>query len=110
MSNMASNMKIIGKMAKNPAEFDKGRARRSLLEIAGLAKETPAAFEKQATDPKSEAKAEIWTEFDNFKTISEKLRAEATSLASSLATDQDLRPALIQLSQSCKSCHSKYRE
>jgi cytochrome c556 len=110
MSNMASNMKVIGKMAKATAQFDKDQAVGALLEIARLAKETPAAFEKQATDPKSEAKAEIWTEFDDFKTISETLRSDAASLAGSLSTAQDLRPALIKLSQSCKGCHSRYRE
>ena len=110
MSNMASNMKVIGKMARNPAEFDRKRAEEALLEIARLSEQTPDAFKKEANDPKSEAKAEIWTDFDNFKKLSENLMVDAKSLAGSLKISQNLRPALIKLSKSCKGCHSKFRE
>ena len=110
MSNMASNMKVIGKMARNPAEFDRKRAEEALLEIARLSEQTPDAFKKEANDPKSEAKAEIWTDFDNFKKLSENLMVDAKSLAGSVKISQNLRPALIKLSKSCKGCHSKFRE
>lgn len=110
MSNIASNMKVIGGMARNPAEFDIKRAEKALLDIARLSERTPEAFKKEAYDPKSEAKAEIWTDFDNFTKLSESLMVDAKTLASSLKTSQDSRPALVKLSKSCKGCHSKYRE
>ena len=110
MSKMATNMKVIGRMTRNAAEFDIKRAEEAFLEIARLSERTPDTFKKEANDPKSEAKAEIWTDFDNFQKLSESLMVDAKTLASSIKTSQNLRPALVKLSKSCKGCHSKYRE
>ena len=110
MSKMAANMKVIGRMTRNAAEFDIKRAEEAFLEIARLSEITPDTFKKEANDPKSEAKAEIWTDFDNFQKLSESLMVDAKTLASSIKTSQNLRPALVKLSKSCKGCHSKYRE
>ena len=110
MSDMAANMKVIGKMARNHAEFDRKRAEEALLEIARLSESTPDAFKKEANDPKSEAKLEIWTDFDTFKKLSENLMVDARSMAKTLEESQNLRPALVKLSKSCKGCHSKFRE
>lgn len=110
MSKMAANMKVIGRMTRNVAEFDIKRAEEAFLEIARLSEKTPDIFKKEANDPKSEAKAEIWTDFDNFQKLSESLMVDAKTLASSIKTSQNLRPALVKLSKSCKGCHSKYRE
>lgn len=110
MSDMAANMKVIGKMARNHAEFDRKRAEEALLEIARLSESTPDAFKTEANDPKSEAKAEIWTDFDTFKELSENLMVNAKSMASSLEESQNLRAALVKLSKSCKGCHSKFRQ
>ena len=110
MSKMATNMKVIGRMIRNVAEFDIKRAEEAFLEIARLSERTPDTFKKEANNPKSEAKAEIWTDFDNFQKLSERLMVDAKTLASSIKTSQNLRPALVKLSKSCKGCHSKYRE
>jgi cytochrome c556 len=110
MSDMATNMKIIGQMAKRETAFEKNQAKESLGEIARLSGETPRAFKINANDPKSEAKAEIWADFNAFTKLAERLMADSSRLAKNLETEKDLRPALLELSRSCKTCHSKYRE
>ena len=61
-------------------------------------------------DPKSEAKELIWEEFKSFTKISTGLAASAKQLSNTTKNFDDLRPALIALSQSCKECHSRFRE
>ena len=110
MKEMANNTKIIGQMLKGKTSFDANEAKLALERLSSLSLETPEVFKINATDPKSEAKSNIWDEFDEFTKLSQDL-AEATEvLAGSVSTINDLRPALKRVSSGCKACHSKYRE
>ena len=110
MSNMGRNMGVLGKMLKKKIPFDRGKAVEAINNIEQLAVETPTVFEKKVLDPKSEAKDLIWEEFETFTKISNGLATSAKQLSSSMKSSDDLRPALINLSQSCKECHSRFRE
>ena len=110
MKEMANNTKIIGQMLKGKTSFDENEAKLALKRLSSLSLKTPKVFQVNATDPKSEAKSNIWDEFDEFTKLSQDL-AEATEvLAVSVGTINDLRPALKRVSSGCKSCHNKYRE
>ena len=110
MKEMANNTKIIGQMLKGKTSFDENEAKLALKRLSSLSLKTPKVFQVNATDPKSEAKSNIWDEFDEFTKLSQDL-AEATEvLAVSVGTINDLRPALKRISSGCKACHSKYRE
>ena len=110
MSSIGRNMGVLGKMLQKKAPFDRGKAVEAINNIEQLAVETPTVFEKRVLDPKSEAKELIWEEFKSFTKISTGLATRAKQLSSSMKSFDDLRPALINLSQSCKECHSKFRE
>ena len=110
MSNMGRNMGVLGKMLKQKTPFDQVKATKAINNIEQLAVETPTVFEKRVLDPKSEAKGLIWEEFEPFTKISNSLATSAKQLSSSMKSFDDLRPALITLSQSCKECHSRFRE
>ena len=110
MSNMGRNMGVLGRMLKKKTPFDQVKATEAINNIEQLAVETPRVFEKRVLDPKSEAKELIWEEFETFTKISSSLATSAKQLSSSMKSFDDLRPALITLSQSCKECHSRFRE
>ena len=110
MSSMDRNMGVLGKMLQKKAPFDQGKAVEAINSIEQLAVETPTVFEKRVLDPKSEAKELIWEDFKSFTKISTGLATRAKQLSSSMKSFDDLRPALITLSQSCKECHSRFRE
>ena len=110
MSSMGRNMGVLGKMLQKKAPFDQGKAVEAINNIEQLAVETPLVFEKRVLDPRSEAKELIWEEFKSFTKISTGLATSAKQLSSSMKSSDDLRPALINLSQSCKECHSRFRE
>ena len=110
MSNMGRNMGVLGRMLKKKTPFDQVKATEAINNIEQLAVETPRVFEKRVLDPKSEAKELIWEEFETFTKISSSLATSAKQLSSSMKSFDNLRPALITLSQSCKECHSRFRE
>ena len=67
-------------------------------------------FRANEDDPKSEAKPAIWENFEDFTTKAVALENVALELSTSLASVNDLGPAMAALGDTCKSCHSDYRE
>jgi len=110
MSGMGAEMKTLGLMAKGATPFDTGIARAAAKAIAEHAAATPGLFEAEETDPKSEAKAAIWTSFDDFTAKARELETVALGLADSISAAGDLGPAMVALGATCKSCHAAYRE
>ena len=110
MSEIAKNMSVLGKMLKKKDPFDKDKAVSAVEAIESLAVETPKVFKKREMDPKSEAKLTIWEDFEAFTKIANKLSVDAKQITENLQSFDDIRPALINLSQSCKSCHSRFRK
>ena len=108
MSSMADNTKVLGQMIKKQIPFDAELAMEALTSIGDLAKATPAAFEINASDPKTGAKQIIWDEFKDFSELANQLAEIAAT--NSISTYDDLRPVLMQTARSCKACHSKYRK
>ena len=110
MKTMANNTKLIGKMLKKQTPFELNEVRRALEKLSYLSLQTPKVFEVNATDPKSEAKQNIWDEFDEFTKLSNELAKNTSELAILVESIDDLRPTLMKVSEGCKACHSKYRE
>ena len=110
MSEMASNMKVLGSMMKQEKPFDLFEAKAAIENIGKLAENTSEVFSFKADDPKSEAKNLIWDEFDNFVSLSNSLATKATNSAMAFEGPDDLRNTMMVLGSACKECHSRYRE
>ena len=110
MKTMADNTKLIGQMLKKQTPFELNEVKRALKQLSSLSLQTPTVFEINATDPKSEAKQNIWDEFDEFTKLSNELAKSTSELAILVEDVDDLRPTLMKVSEGCKACHSNYRE
>ncbi|MCE2523036.1 MAG: cytochrome c [Rhodobacteraceae bacterium] len=110
MSAIAENMKTLGQMAKGATEFDAAMARSAASTIAEHASATPGLFEANETDPKSKARPEIWTNFEDFAAKATELEAIATGFSTSINEPSDFNAAMGELGANCKSCHSVHRE
>ena len=110
MRAIADNMKTLGQMAKGATDFDAARARAAAASIARHAAATPQLFETQETDPKSEARPAIWSDFADFAGKATELEAIAIGLSTSIDDPADVKAAMAVLRANCKSCHSVYRE
>ena len=109
MSAIAKNMKTLGQMSKGATEFDVTTARSAAAAIAKLAAATPGLFEANETDPKSEARSVIWSNFEDFAGKATELETIATGFSTSINEPADLNAAMGALGANCKSCHSVYR-
>ena len=110
MKAMADNTKLIGQMLKKQIPFEANEVKLALEKLSSLSLQTPTVFEVNATDPKSEAKPNIWDEFNEFTKLSNELAKSTSDLAILVEDLDDLRPTLMKVSEGCKACHSKYRE
>lgn len=110
MTAIAENMKTLGQMAKGATEFDAAVAGSAAAAIAEHAAATPGLFEANETDPKSEARPEIWSNFEDFATKATELETIAVGFSASINEPEDLNAAMRAFGANCKSCHSVYRE
>ena len=110
MSAIAEHMKTLGQMSKGATAFDAEVARSAAAAIAEHAAEAPKLFEANETDPKSEARPEIWSNFEDFAAIATELETIAIGLSTSINDPADLTAAVRTLGANCQSCHSVYRE
>lgn len=108
MENLAAATKTLGQMAKGEVAFDARAARSALDEIETHAARIPALFQTRASDPRSEARPAIWTNWDQFVALSDDLSQVA---ASSGVGDLDrLRQTLKKIGAACNACHSDFRD
>jgi cytochrome c556 len=107
MSVVAGNTKTLGEMAGGKIPFDATAAAAAKAALAAAAAEIPAKFEPQATDPVTEAKAEIWTNWDDFVAKSEALLKAAEAVDTTSV--ETIGAGMGAIGGACKDCHTTYR-
>jgi cytochrome c556 len=110
METIGDQMKILGTMAKGQAPFDADAANAALIEVAAQSAQIAPMFETKADDPKSEALPIIWEQWEDFAKLASDAETTAEGLAGTISAEADLGPAMVQIGEACKACHSKYRE
>lgn len=107
MAAIGKNAKVLGDMAGGKAPFDAAAAASAKQAILAATAEIAPKFEPQASDPNSEAKPEIWTNWVDFVTKADAAKAAATALdAGSL---DSVKVGMGALGGACKACHTDYR-
>lgn len=107
MKTVGMNTKILGDMAGGKTAFDAAGAAAAKVALAAAAADIAAKFETQATDPATEAKPEIWTNWEDFVTKAAALKTAAEGLdASSL---DSVKAGMGAIGGTCKACHTAYR-
>lgn len=107
MKIIGANTKVLGGMAGGKMEFDAAKAAAAADEIEAAAARVAAVFEAQETDPVSEAKPGIWTNWDDFITKADALTQAAAAMDTSSL--EGVQAGMGAIGGSCKSCHSDYR-
>jgi len=107
MMQVKGAMGSLGKMANGAEPFDASRAAAAKAELARYAGQILNAFEKPATDPKSEALSTIWVSFPDF--AQRAVNMNAAFLALDTSSLEALRAGLADAGGTCTSCHKSYR-
>lgn len=108
MKLVGQNTGILGNMASGKEPFDAAKAegaKAALIEAAGKIEATFA--EQGAADPVSEAKPEIWTNWDDFLVKAKALGDAAGAI--DVASAETIGAGMGAIGGSCKDCHTTYR-
>ncbi|MFO1202363.1 MAG: cytochrome c [Tabrizicola sp.] len=108
METIGKNIGVVGGMAGGKADFDAAAAEAAKAALIEATSKIEATFKDQgAADPASEAKPEIWANWDDFLKKAKAANDAATALdVSSLDT---LKAGMGALGGACKDCHTTYR-
>lgn len=111
MEANGANMGAIGDILKFKLPYEKdiaGHARAMSI----TARMVPAAFERSVSAGKTDAKAEIWTKWDDFKEDAEAFAAASEKLAK-VADGGDTTAIVAQVKEvggTCQHCHESFRK
>lgn len=113
MQVMGWNMKRMGAMLKGKDVYDRGifaRRARDLNATAHL--DVPAGFPDDSVNDESDAKDEIWLDWEEFVSKLDDMRNKASRLAKVATSDnrKAIKDAYADLGKSCKSCHKAFRK
>ncbi|GFO83440.1 cytochrome c [Methyloceanibacter sp.] len=110
MDTQKDAMKILGGMAKGEVPFDAAKAAAAAHEIETTAAKVPDLFPEGTGGHPSEAKPEVWTQWDKFTDDAEALTKAATALKVALEGDASEWKAKFKgVVDACKTCHKTFR-
>jgi adenylosuccinate lyase len=110
MKDIGKAMKNLGSVVKKEAPFDAAAVKANAETIASHLKKSADLFPEGSDkgDVETHAKANVWSDRENFDRGFETAHAAAVKLQS-VTDEAALRPALGALGNSCKTCHDTYR-
>lgn len=111
---MGAHMGRLGAMAQGKAPFDAKVAAENAAVLESLSKLPFVAFLEGTDKGDTKAKAEIWKNWDKFRTAALKMQDEVSKLSAAakapgLTVDQ-LKSAVGAAGGSCKGCHDDFRQ
>ena len=110
MKNYGDSMKVIGGMAKEPDTFDADVFKEQATFLAEEAKNPWSHFANaEAAGNATEA---VWSNFDGFRAEADNFQqvtSELSAAAQTATSVEDVMPAIGQVGDSCKSCHTDFR-
>lgn len=107
MKSFGGAAKTLGGMASGDVAFDAAAAGAAKAVLVAGAADTPAKFQKNAVDPGSKAKAEVWTTWDDFLVKAKGLGDAAAALDAT--TIEGVQAGMGGIGGACKACHTAYR-
>jgi cytochrome c556 len=107
MKSMGGAAKTLGGMAGGEVAFDAAAAETAKQTLMAAAADIGTKFTTNAEDPASEAKPEIWTNWDAFLTKAKALEDAATAL--DVASAETIGAGMGGIGGACKACHTDYR-
>lgn len=108
MKLVGQNTGVLGDMAGGKAPHDAAKAEAAKAALIEAAAKIEATFAEQgAADPVSEAKPEIWTNWEDFL-VKAKAMGDAAA-AVDVASAESIGAGMGAIGGSCKDCHTSYR-
>ena len=113
MTVVGANFKPMGAMIKGEIPYDAAVFARHAKDLAAVSSvDVLRGFPEDSEGKGSEAKGEIWLEWDDFKAKMKDMQDEAATLAVVAAgTDKGaIKTQFGKTADTCKACHKKFKE
>lgn len=108
MKMQGMNIGLLGKMAKGEEPYDAAKAEAAKATLIETSGKIEATFKDQgAADPASEAKPEIWANWDDFL-VKAKALGDAVA-AMDVASAESIGAGMGAIGGACTECHKAYR-
>ncbi len=108
MKTVGMNTGILGNMAGGKEPFDAAKAEGAKAALIDASAKIEATFMEQgAADPASEAKPEIWTNWEDFLVKAKALGDAAGAV--DVASAETIGAGMGAIGGACKDCHTTYR-
>lgn len=107
MKSFGGAAKALGGMASGEVAYDATAAAAAKATLVAGSADIHVKFEKAGSDPASEAKPEIWTNWDDFVAKATALNAAATAL--DVASADGIKAGMGAIGGACKDCHTSFR-
>lgn len=109
MSAMADANKSLVAMSRGRTDFDLAMVQQSAQIIAEHSGESLLElFPEDSLSDVSEAKAEIWEQWESFSDYAMNMESSALSL-SAITSEDEFSAAYREMSRNCGGCHKKFR-
>ncbi len=107
MKTIGGAAKTLGGMASGEVAHDAAAAEVAKQAMIAAAAEIEAKFTNNAADPASEAKPEVWTNWNDFLAKGKALGDAAGAL--DVASAESIGAGMGAIGGTCKACHTDYR-
>ncbi|MBS0583869.1 MAG: cytochrome c [Proteobacteria bacterium] len=112
MTVIGWNFGPLGAMVKGKHPFDAADFAKHSGRIANLSDQLLEGFTKGSDKGKTEAKSEIWANWDDFQSKAKDLDTQAKLLAEVAKANDEARDKeqFKKVAEACKACHDKYKK
>ncbi len=107
MKSLGAAAKTLGGMAGGGA-YDAAAAEAAKAALVDGAAQIAAKYEVNVEDPDSEAKPEVWTNWDDFLAKAKALGDAAAAM--DVASVEGIGAGMGAVGGACKACHTSYRQ
>lgn len=112
MKDMAGRMKVIAGMIGGERGFDAQAVASAAEQVAFKARQLDKQFPEGSDHPPSEARPEIWSDWDRFSELASELESKASRLgvaAGTATAAADIDVPFRAVAATCKGCHQRFR-
>ena len=109
MDEVAKSTKIIANMITGKATLDPALAATASNSLENHASEMLSLFPKGSLEGPSEARPEIWEDWETFSGLAFKMQMAAKNIAADTSNVDAMKPGFASLAKTCGACHEKFR-
>lgn len=110
MGMMDEQARILEAMASGAAQFDLRAARTAAGEISEYARQVPPLYASGGPHGVTEARPEIWQDFESFRNASLSLAEIAEVACAEIDSPDSVAKAYRSIEAACQSCHAAFRK